>query len=669
MNTARARTLALGLVGITVAMFGMVPVARAAPPTLSDTKSSPPDTTRYSRPAEAAARFATAQPVSGAVFTTDPSLSSSSAGGSEPSIAVNPSNPDQIAITRFTFLWNSNADLLHSTDGGATWTNRATIPAPPGVPGTSGCPCDQTIDYGRDGRLYGTFLASGGGGTRVVTGSTTDPTLASAWSWNGNPAQLTSGTRTGADQPWLLVNRDPTTAAQDNAYVAYDDFGAGPDARVAVSYGANPVNITTDQKAGTESPLATNPGLRMASDPRNGTMYVLYEQSTGATQPKSVTYRLNRSTDGGATWTLNGNADGLVVDTVNSDQAPGFKFGTVNALLGGVDHPAVDPSNGDVYVVYGQDVAGGNQIRIRRLQDNGVGGLSVGPASNVSTSTNAALPSVAVLTDGTIGVLYDTFDGTSGTGFPLFSAHLARSSNHGSSFNDVVLQSFASPATDNGNARQRVFGDYQQMKAVGATFFGVFSGNANGFGSATSQVDPIFFKVTQEAPPCTTTLSGDVLGPVTVNAGASTCLDNARVVGPVTVNPGGAVNMTGSQVTKGVVTNGAIFVKICATKVSAGLSVTNSTGPVIVGDTAAGCAGNQISAPGVNVASNVAGTVLGGNTSAASMSVNNNTGGINVVKANTVNVNLNCAGNVPAPVNAGQPNTVFGSKTGQCAAL
>src|SRR5919198_6024052 len=146
------------------------------------------------------------------------------------------------------------------------------------------------------------------------------------------------------------------------------------------------------------SPLATNPGLRLANDPRNGTMYALYEQSTGSTQPKSVTYKLNRSTDGGATWTLNGNANGLVVDTVNSDQAPGFKFGTVNALLGGVDHAAVDPSNSDVYVVYGQDVSGGNRIMIRRLTDNGAGGLTVGAAHNVSTSTDAALPSVAVLT-------------------------------------------------------------------------------------------------------------------------------------------------------------------------------------------------------------------------------------------------------------------------------
>jgi uncharacterized repeat protein (TIGR01451 family) len=455
--------------------------------------SSPPDRAVYGPRASRAASSAVPSNLVGDVFITDPSISSASAGGTEPSIAVNPSNPTQIAITRFTFLWNGNADMLYSTDGGNTWTNEATIPAPPGVAGTAGCPCDQTLDYGRDGTLYGTFLTT----SHVATGSTTDPTSAAAWQWNGNPAQVTDKAGTSPDQPWLLVNRDPTTASQDNAYVAYDDFNGSPDARVAVSYGASPVNITTDNKAGTESPLATNPGLRLAKDPSNGWMYALYEQSSGASQPKSVTYKLNRSEDGGATWTLNGSSDGLTVDTVNSDQAPGFKFGSVNALLGGVDHVAVDPTSHDVYVVYGQDVSGGNQIKIRQLTDNGSGGLNVGAAYTVSTSTDAALPSVAVLANGTVGVLYISHDGTAVDGHPAFSAHFARSTDGGATWNDVTLQSsFESPATDNGDPRQRVFGDYDQLKAVGDSFYGVYSGNRNGFGSGTSAIDPIFFSAT-----------------------------------------------------------------------------------------------------------------------------------------------------------------------------
>ena len=493
------------VLSVVVAVGGIATPAGAQTPTPTGPsastdalKSSPPDRTIHAgSPANA---FAPAPSLSTAgVFTVDASAAASSGGGNEPAIAVNPANPNQIAITRFNASWPSNADLLYSTDGGITWTNEATIPAPPGVSGSSGCPCDQTIDYGRDGTLYGTFLLDDGTTSGVVSGSTTDPTSAASWTWNGSPAQLTSGTRPNVDQPWLLVNRDPATATQDNAYVAYDDFDGAPDERVAASLGASPVDFTRDNRAGSGA-TATNPGLRMAADPRNGAMYALFETSSGSSQPKNVTYRLNRSTDGGQTWTLNGDSNGIAVDSVSSDQAPGFKFGTVNALLGGVDHAAVDPSSGDVYVAYGQDVSGGNQIKIRRLTDNGSGGLTIGAASNVSTSTDAALPSVAVLSDGTVGVLYDTFDGTTTTGFPFFSAHLARSTDHGATFTDTVLRTFQSPVTDNNDGRQRILGDFHQMKAVGNTFYGAFSGNASGVpATGTPPIHAMFFSVPQRS--------------------------------------------------------------------------------------------------------------------------------------------------------------------------
>jgi hypothetical protein len=473
------------------------PAQQAGNPSVS---SNPPDRTIYK------GRGGVGRPAINAagLLVVDATAAASSSGGNEPSIAVNPANPNQIAITRFNSAWPGNADVLFSTDGGQNWTNETTIPVPPGVSGTSGCPCDQTIDYGRDGTLYGTFLTD----TSVVTGSTSDPTQASSWQWNGNPAQTTNGTHTNVDQPWLLVNRNPTTASQDDVYVAYDHFGGGPDARVAVSRGAIPVNITADNKAGTENPDVTNPGLRLANDPRNGTMYALYEQSTGGGQPKSVTYKLNRSTDGGNTWTLNGNTDGLTVDTVNSDQAPGFKFGTVNALLGGVDHAAVDPATGDVYVAYGQDVSGGNQIRLRRLTGNGSGGLAIGPAVNVSTSTNAALPSVAVTSDGTVGVLYDSFDGTTTAGFPIFSAHLAQSTDHGATFTDTLLQSFQSPVTSSSDDRQRILGDFHQLKSVGRNFYGTFAGNTSGVPATGPPIDAIFFRFVPPPPASTITYTG-----------------------------------------------------------------------------------------------------------------------------------------------------------------
>ncbi len=463
------------------------------------------------------------------VSNTNPALATGGAGGSEPSIAVNPADPDEIVISSFFGGWGANASVFHSTDGGDTWTVRNTIPAPPGLAGVTGCPCDQTFDFGQDGTLYGTFLLFGGGNTNVVTGSTTDITQATSWSWNGNPAQLTNtAVANNADQPWLLVNRDPVAAGQDNAYVAYDEFTNNL-SRVSVSTGSTPVAIVRDVRAGNASPEVTNPGLRMASDPRNGTMYVLYQTSTGANQPRTVTYHLNRSTDAGQTWTLNGNTDGIAVDTVPSSQLQ-FKFAGVNDLRGGVDHAAVDPTNGDVYVVYGHDTAStgtGNQLEVRRITFNNTGTATIGAASVVSNAASAALPSVAVAGDGTIGVLYDTDDGTNPSGFPIISAHFARSTDHGVTFTDQVLQTFNSPVLPSGSNtdRQRILGDYQQLKVLGRTFYGVYSGNRTGFGSTISAIDPIFASISVRAASTTTLTSSanpSVVGqPVTFTATVS----------------------------------------------------------------------------------------------------------------------------------------------------
>jgi hypothetical protein len=163
-----------------------------------------------------------------------------------------------------------------------------------------------------------------------------------------------------------------------------------------------------------------------------------------------------------------------------------------------VTSAAVDPNNGNVYYVFGNRDAmtGNNRLSIVRLTDNGMGGLTVGAPTFVTGQVQAALPSVAVTANGTVGVLYTTFDGIGTSGFPVFSAHLAISTNQGATFTDRVLTTFLSVAMDNGNPRQRVLGDYQMMRAVGNTLFGVFTGNGVPFGRPFANHDPIFFRFT-----------------------------------------------------------------------------------------------------------------------------------------------------------------------------
>ena len=448
------------------------------------------------------------------VSNTNPNVNSADmANDGETSIAINPANPNEIVISAFsgplnnnnTGSWNfgnANAIIYHSLDGGLTWTQEF-VPPPNGIPVTG--VNDWTFDYGRNSRMSGTVLNN----SDVITGTTTSPAILAAWSWNdvGGVTQITNTTGVGnSDQPWLLVNPEPTMLTQDNVYVAYDNFSGSPvDMQVAVSYGLNPPNFTTDVTVGSSSGCGTNPGFRLAEDPRTGYMYALWQRCTGGGNPSPATidFRLNRSTDGGNTWTLNGSATGIVVVSGADSYQSTPKFGTVNALLGGIDHAAVDPNTGTLYYVYGDrdNSSGVQRIALKRVTSDGMGGVVLSTASWVSPDVNdAAIPSAAVVNNDTLGVFYYTFDGFSSDDFPIFTAWLALSDDQGATFTQHRLLTFLSSAKDNGRNRQRVLGDYMQMKAVGNCFYGSFTGNGAPFGridamgNPISNHDPIFFK-------------------------------------------------------------------------------------------------------------------------------------------------------------------------------
>src|SRR5205823_8643769 len=138
------------------------------------------------------------------------------------------------------------------------------------------------------------------------------------------------------------------------------------------------------------------------------------------------------------------------------------------------------------------DGGGNNRLKFLRLQDNGSGSLvQLVPSTFVGVTGSgpmqSALPSVAVASNGTVGVLYVTFDGFSSTvdptnppnRFPIFTDHFAVSDDHGATWTDQVLLTFLSTATFDGTNgdKQRVLGDYHQVKAAGRFFYGVSAGN------------------------------------------------------------------------------------------------------------------------------------------------------------------------------------------------
>ncbi len=170
-------------------------------------------------------------------------------------------------------------------------------------------------------------------------------------------------------------------------------------------------------------------------------------------------------------------------------------------------------------------------------------------------------------------------------------------------------------------------------------------------------------------PTVCTQVTGNVTGPVVVGSGKNICYVNATITGGLTVKSGGQVSITNSTVYGGIKSNGALAFTLCGSNVPASalnpnLSVTNSTGPVRIGDPSANCLGNSIGG-NVVVNNNTAGVVFGNNFVGGSATFHGNTGGPIVIKNNAISTALGCATNSPAPTNAGQPNSAA-SKTGQC---
>ncbi len=414
------------------------------------------------------------------------------------------------------------APLWVSSKGGAAWTKRYSVPSPAGL-AVDICPCDTTLDYLNTGILVGAFLADD---DSIYTGTTSDPSDSRAWFWK-NPTQRTNinsvakdGSR-DVDQPWVAVSPFGVGLFGNDVNIAYSDFNASPTAvRAAATQSFLPLDFRTDTKTGSRESLSfsANPGHRVAADQRFGPLgfgfvYSYYQSGVEASDgccTQTIDFKINRTFDGGMSYGVNGESTGVVVARHASDQpGPGNtdgKFGWVNALRGGVDSLGVDPRNGDVYVVYADrdSASGSNALDVLRLStlDNGRIKATGGPTLLTPLPVQAALPAVAVAADGSVGVLYDIFEGQNDDGFSMFTVHLAISINHGATFTDNRLLTFTASAKSSGNRDlQRLLGDFSQLRAVGRTFYGAFSADADAFGRKCNNMscktsDAIFLKAT-----------------------------------------------------------------------------------------------------------------------------------------------------------------------------
>ena len=244
------------------------------------------------------------------------------------------------------------------------------------------------------------------GGGNIYQGSTTNPTSLAAWSWTGGGTRINTSTSGNADQPWLAEQGG-------RVFVGYDDFTRGVTLRVAASAN-NGTTFAIDNAISNGARLGNtiNPGTRIATDGAGNVYSIFGLGPSVGVGTHTVTYYLNRSRDGGATWDFTGSSanGGLVITSGTSrqldnagTQASNTWFANVNDLRGNITAVAADPTGAHVYTLIGkQDGSGTDRIYLREFHPNGANldasaEIVISPAGQ-----RAVFPSVTVLANGTV---------------------------------------------------------------------------------------------------------------------------------------------------------------------------------------------------------------------------------------------------------------------------
>jgi hypothetical protein len=435
-------------------------------------------------PATAQEAARTAVLVNIASDVTDPN----NLGDTEPSIAINPRNPRELAVVTFSERWDPNdakkmAPVWKSADGGQTWRKVFQIPRP--LPEFSG-PGDQKIAFDATGRL---FIAELGSGTTLKD---------FIYRQGGGPDDpLTPGTGYGDDQPMLDVDASATSPYAGRVYSAWLNFGLTP-VRSMVTRSPDAGVTVTDSVVGHNT--FPNRTTRTALA-RDGAAYAIYKTREGAAtvaEFEKAHFRVVRSDDGGQNWNALGTGGVSVhgagqVETFFTTAFGNLAKGKVARARSSDAWIAVHPSRGDVYVAYvSRDATGFGQLFMARSTDRG----ATWQSHRVTDGTHhSAFPALAVASNGAVGLLYVDYDDTGDK--TVFRHRFARSFDDGATWTDQILQTMDPESLTNA-ASGFLWGDYEGLTANGDTFYGVFTGES--LNRAEKQLDPIFFRETALKP-------------------------------------------------------------------------------------------------------------------------------------------------------------------------
>ncbi|HXZ92131.1 MAG TPA: hypothetical protein VEG36_04545, partial [Burkholderiales bacterium] len=415
---------------------------------------------------------------------------------SEPSVAVNPANPMQIAASAFTPAPSgSKAPIYVSTDGGLHWKLNKILPFNNSETGTG----DITLRFGSSSNiLYVAALKKTGSGDSAVRELKILRSRDFARSTSMD--LLTDDDNEVADQPWVeaITTSTGSGTAQDRVYVGFSNecnCTNTPQIKRSLDAASWSQDPTINQKFDPTFPSVDRHGTcEDAGGPvrpavhGSGVVYAAFFQFTGACDSSPGTASLIVVRDD--TWVQGDVTEAYGALKEPSDQlrgkivAQGFSIPWIvrnessPPTLGGeriTGHIslAVDPSDGQrVFVAWGQGTSASDYtLHLRSSSDGGQTW-----SGDLLTVPNALNPSVAINDRGTVGFLYQAF-----VAGDQWETHLVRSPGDfaASSRADIVLHKAGLPPHDTLGPKVAggPLGDYNYLMAVGANFYGIFSGN------------------------------------------------------------------------------------------------------------------------------------------------------------------------------------------------
>jgi hypothetical protein len=407
------------------------------------------------------------------------SLSGEDHQDSEPTIAVNPANPLQIAASAFTPdpAGSGRAPIYVSTDGGNSWTLNAIVPS---TVADRSATADITVAFGSSSNvLYAGIIRF-----PIVNDKTRLNILRTSNFQSTTTMQvLEDRTGAGVDQPYVQA----TTVAsgpdkgKDRVYVGDNDFNATGGKTATIDQSLSGASATaTFKKIRIESrvtPGQDGPTIRPAIHP-DGTVYAVFhawrsfDNITGKGTADIVVVRDDSGGAGPNPFTdlVDANDHKAGVRVVQ-----GAKFNFSGFLgqqrTGGDVAIAVDPTNkNNVYLAYNDDQPGGLYVlHVFKSIDAGKN-WTPNFRSNLRDALN---PALAVNSDGRLGLLYQQLSGT-GT-VRTWTTKFEILKNTGTPETVFVLHQ----APDGRPPKQfdPYLGDYAHLMAVGKDFYGIFSGS------------------------------------------------------------------------------------------------------------------------------------------------------------------------------------------------